>query len=662
MSRWGHPPPAWLVRLSLVVVVVGVVLMVAGAVRTGVTVDETFHVIRLRNFLDHGWYLLDDDLAGGVPGDWVEDSFVYAPVATLLLHLPNVLLGNESWSEVSASADAFVVRHLGTVAIGLATLVATAVVTRVLSASWRWAGVSAAVLVCLPVWTGHSMFNVKDVPVAAGYTWVTLACVLLLCVRPEARWQRAGTAALLVAGLVVAVGTRPAIWPGLAASAGCVLLAVASGMLAEGRQWWRVRDACCAAVVAVAGLAAVYPAVFTRPVQVLLGSTSESAGYRGERFWAYIPIAVLCTVPVVLLLFGLVGSLVRLRHRLRGPRSLDVHDVMVAVVVLQATLLPVLLIIRMPALNGGLRHLLFAAPAVAVLVAAGIAQVLADCSGRAARRAVAAVAAVGLAVPLVTQLQLFPYGYAYANPVSDALGAEFVPDFWQASLREHADDLPPGSFVVCGARGTLEGRIPRQIPNGGQSWLEVSQDCADPGRVTVLAPYVDGSRTPAAVADTFVALLVYDDPATGCEELGRVTRRRLLTDVVVSRAVLCPLVLPAYDGPVALDGAGRGAAHLLGGWTGTGGDAFVSVTDRASVGFAVEGGRQDLVVTVSGEADDDVSFLLNDVPATATPTAGGWEVVGRGDLPAVGGRANVVLTVVPSGTARISRVELERIS
>ncbi|MDR7253782.1 hypothetical protein J2X46_002772 [Nocardioides sp. BE266] len=660
MSPWGQPP-RWFVWLCAAVVVAGTVVTVVGTVRIGITVDETFHVVRLRNYLDQGWYLLDDDLRAGRPGAWVTDSYVYAPVAALFLHVLNVVVGNEAWSEVSTSTGAYVVRHLGVAFLAACTLGATAVVTRLVSASWRWAVVACAVVAALPMWSGHAMFNVKDVPVAAGYTFVTLACMLLVVGERTARRRRAAVVALLLLGVVLAVGTRPAIWPGLAAAVG--LLVLASWRPAR---WWRVVDAAVGVLGGLAVLAAVYPSVFLHPLRWALGATSESAGYQGVRFWGYIPLYVMCTVPVVLLLFGLAGSFVRFRGRVATRRDgWGARDLLMGLVVSQALLLPVLLMIRVPSLNGGLRHLLFAAPAVAVLIAAGIAQVVGDAPGRRGQGVVTAFAAVGLVVPVGAQVQLFPLGYAYANPLSDAAGLGLAGDFWQASFREYADVVPDGAWVICGAKLDDDAHPLREMPNGGQSWLEVGRDCAAPGVTSVLEPFLSSGRKAAGdeVAGDFVAFVVYDDPMPeGCREIGRVTRHRLVTEVVASRALLCPLVLPDYVGPITLDGEGRGATYLLGGWSGDGGEREITVEDRASLGFHVDAPYDDDAIRVEGSADGDIEFLVNNVPAQTESSADGWLVQPPASLPELGEPGNLVLTVVPTdGAARVSHVEVEEV-
>ncbi len=662
MSPWGQPP-RWFVWSCAAAVVAATAVTLAGTVRIGVTVDETFHVVRLRNYLDQGWYLLDDDLGPTGPGTWVSDSYVYAPVAALFLHLLNVVVGNEAWSEVSASADAYVVRHLGVAFLALCTLGATAVMTRLVSASWRWAVVACAVLAALPMWSGHAMFNVKDVPVAAGYTSVTLACMLLATATRPARRRRAAAVLLLTCGVVLAVGTRPAIWPGLAAAVGLLGLVT---LLRRDRSvhWWRLTDAALGTIAGLVLLMAVYPSVFLHPLRWALGATSESAGYHGARFWGYIPLYIMCTVPVVLLLFGLVGCFVRFRGRVaRRREGWTARDLLMGLVLAQALLLPVLLMIRVPSLNGGLRHLLFAAPAVAVLVAAGIAQVLGDAPGRRGRGLVAGVAAAGLAVPVAAQVQLFPLGYSYANPLSDAADLGLAADFWQASFREYADDVPSGAFVVCGAKLDEDARPWRQMPNGGQSWLDVGRDCGTSGALSVLQPFLPADRDPAGpdVAAEFVALVVYDDPSPeGCEEIGRVTRLRFVTEVVASRALLCPLVVPDYEGPFSVDGEGHGATYLLGGWSGDGGDPDITVHDRASLGVHLDELPDRLAIRLEGSADGDVDFLVNNVPAPATASGDGWLVRPPADLPEVGEPGNVVLTLVASGgPARLTHVEVE---
>src|SRR5690606_35864223 len=124
-------PPVWLFRASVLVLLVMVPLTVMGAWQTGISYDEPYHAIRLQNYFSHGWYLLDDDFDGRVPGAWVTDKAVYAPVPALVLHALVVISGIGSAGEVSVAAEGYAVRHLGVVAFAAVGTIAVASIARV---------------------------------------------------------------------------------------------------------------------------------------------------------------------------------------------------------------------------------------------------------------------------------------------------------------------------------------------------------------------------------------------------------------------------------------------------------------------------------------------------------------------------------------------------
>ena len=98
--------------------------------------------------------------------------------------------------------------------------------------------VAVAGLASIPVWSGHAMMNIKDIPVAAGYALVTWGLVRVLVVGRE-RWSRlAATSVLLVAGTVLAVGTRPGIWPGIAGGV-LITAAIVAARVRGGAGSWR---------------------------------------------------------------------------------------------------------------------------------------------------------------------------------------------------------------------------------------------------------------------------------------------------------------------------------------------------------------------------------------------------------------------------------------
>ena len=131
----------------------------------------------------------------------------------LLLHAWSILWGVDGWHDVSTRPHAYPVRHLGVVVIGLVGLAAWRGGSGG-TGYWRWGLVAAAVLVAVPMWTGHTMFNVKDVPVATGHTLCTLGSSSS-CATPAPRPLRVGRAGGTDRGVVLTLGTRPGMWSGL---------------------------------------------------------------------------------------------------------------------------------------------------------------------------------------------------------------------------------------------------------------------------------------------------------------------------------------------------------------------------------------------------------------------------------------------------------------
>jgi hypothetical protein len=661
-------PPRLLLGVAGLVLVAGVAVAVAGAWRTGVSWDETYHVVRMRNYLDHGWYLLDADLDGGAPGAWQEQRYVYAPATMGLLHLWSVLWGTDTAGTISATDQAYAVRHLGVVLLSLVGVAATAVLVRLLLRSWGWALVAAAVLVAVPTWTGHAMFNVKDVPVATGYTLVTLGVVVVVRAS-STRWVVAG-AGTTVAGLVLAVGTRPGIWPGLALAGGVAVL-----VLAAHRRWVRVGVLVGASGLALVALAVLYPAAFTTPVTALVEGALSSANYDGRQGdWFYLPLFLLIELPTLLLTLGAAGAVVVVRRLVRGGARAwapgpGADSVAWVLVLLQAFALPALAVARESNLYTGLRQLLFAAPGLAVLVTVALAALL-QWRAPAARRVAPLLGAAAIAVPLLVQVQLFPYSYAFssvpANLVSPVTAAqdrdlEVQTDYWRTSVRELAPTVPAGGFVTCTPQIDDADRF---LPRASESREDCGVDLIGP-----LAPY-DDLRTGAAPAADGTSFLAVDAGSAfvgdNCEVVAQVTRRLWWREVPMSTVATCDLVLEPLpdDGRVDFAGDGSGAAYLRGSWTmnralpGARLDATGGLVGFTSPGAA---DARDLVLVLTGAGLAGASATVNQEPVAVTGSDTELRVEVPGAVAAAHGDGRVVLSLsTPTpGETRLTRLEVE---
>jgi len=484
-SSVGGPPRA-LVAVAGVVLVVTTVLAVLGAIRTGVTTDEPIHVMRLRNFFDTGWYALDWDYTGAGPGGAGTNTYVYAPVTMLLLHAWSVLWGVEGWHDVATTSHAYDVRHLGVVVIGLVGLVAVAAIGRVVLRSWGWGLVASAVLAATPLWTGHEMFNVKDIPVATGHTLATLGLLLHVRDAPPRRLLRLGRACCLVGGLVLTLGTRPGMWSGLSVLLVVAVLGVLLAPTARRTAFLTLAELAASCGVAAIALVAIYPNLFGSPLKAL-PRTSESSssfldGEKSDRL--YVPRHLVEDLPTLLTAFALTGVVVVVAVLLRRRRPDRVTTARLALVGAQAFTLPVVAVVLGSDLYHGLRQLLFAIPALAVLAAYGMAWWWER--PRPSRRLVAAVAGVALVLPTVDQVTLQPYQTTYVNMATDLLVGsrpdDMRPggDYWRVSIPELVAHTALDHLLLCKATTTKDTDLAYPFTNGGEAFsTSRSTDCRE---------------------------------------------------------------------------------------------------------------------------------------------------------------------------------------
>lgn len=678
MAEGGAPAvPRALLVVAAVVVVATAGMAVVGAWQTGVSWDETYHVARMRNFLEHGWYLLDGDLLDGEPGPWEDQAYVYAPVTALLMHGWAVLAGVEGGGEVVASGEAYAVRHLVVAALGLVGTLAVAATARILLRSWSWGLVAAAVLGAIPMWTGHTMFNVKDVPVAVGCTLVTLGLVRLVTLAPSVaptgrlRPYGAPAAAALVvlAGWLLALGTRPGIWPTLVASHVVALVLLAARLRSGTPRAVGARTAVLVVpVVAWLVLLAIYPALFATPVTTLRESVLSSSRFDDRQGqWYYVPALLVGETPLLLLALLLLGTVVALRWVAGAVRRPDLRAAAWLLVGIQAWTLPLLGMVRESNLYNGLRQLLFMVPATALLMTAGIVALV----GLARRRAAAGsggrtrvvpalvvgLAALAVALPVLDQARLYPYNYAYATLPSYAVDEAADTDYWRTSVRELAPSIPTDGWVTCSPSLDEDRQALRRS-------LEGDDDCAG-DLIGPLSSYDDERTGELGLGPTeFLGITAGPRPAdANCVELARVTRPGPLLGLsgipglperdVMSRLTRCELVLPDYPAEGLTFGPdGDGGAYELGGWSAHMSEEGVGLAQgTAQVGFS-RPTTGDAVLVLRLRDGDDVTATVNGVDVDlAAPDADGRR---RADVPAAAltayGDDRVVVALVRATT------------
>jgi hypothetical protein len=628
--------------LSGIVVVGAVAMGVLGALRTGISWDEPYHVMRLRNYFDHGWFALDWAVTGDGSTTADSNTLVYGPVAMLLLHGLTALVGVEGWDSVATTPAAYDERHLGVLVIGLAGTAAAAGITRVLLGSRRWALFTAAALLALPMWTGHLMFNVKDVPVATGYTLMTLAMVAMVAPVQGHRVLRVGG---LAAGITLMVGTRPAM--SSAVLAGLAVLAV--GVAAAGRfgnARTALAEATTGVVVAAGVLLLLYPNVFAHPGH-LLQSAEQSASFRGGRsaVYGYVPFHVLAQVPLLLQGFFAIGLITAVTFTWRRWRTDTSQATRLALVGVQLLALPLVAIARNSDLYNGLRQLLFASPAWAVLATVGLARAVVWAQDHGRVRLVGGVALVALAAPMVDQALLFPYQYSYFNVALDATGVHVPSDYWRTSVPELLPHIPTDGQIVCGPTrsstlgapaGTREAAgIAPDTMLAGRFSSDSSVDCrTDPLGPLSSAWTAQGLPYDDALPhNEFYALIDRDHQVPqNCTRLAAVTRNRHGRELAMTYVARCRLDASLLsETPVTFmhqpgeNMAPRLWAYAPEGWVMRGSPAAIDAAGAsASVMFETPSGcsHEACRLVLDADAPGDLAASVNDVPTEVAVTAG----------------------------------------
>ena len=391
---------------------------------------------------------------------------------------------SSSGVSVASTASAYAGRHVASGLMALVGVGAVVMIIRLTVRSWPWALFAGAVLGSLPLWVGHGMFNIKDTPVASGYTLATAGIVALATLsNAPSRRTRLGIAwVAIIAGTVLAAGTRAA--SGVAIAAGVVALVIA--MLVAPRPaeadaaWSRWRPSMRvllhgtgAMVASYVILLLIYPNVYRNPVLLAYEALYVSAKFpfpetvmtNGEWMtqpvsWSYLPLWFGAQMPLLVLAGSLVFVawwVMKAVVSYRGRQSAVAGALVLASVpvLVQAFALPLGAALAQSNIYNGTRQFMFVVPALAVLATYGVIVVARavgpDAKRRVLRSAMWSAVALGVVAPLVAQLFLFPYSYAYYNLPTSIAGVDgrWPTDYWRQSARELTQRLPLEGVESC---------------------------------------------------------------------------------------------------------------------------------------------------------------------------------------------------------------------
>ncbi|MFL6088617.1 MAG: hypothetical protein ACJ71Z_00550 [Aeromicrobium sp.] len=444
--------PWLLVVVAAFVAMTGLGMTFVGAGHTGLSADELAHVKRLESFYKDGLFVRNNERRFSEQGTIPPNAYVYAPATVRVMHVFNRLAGNEGPGEASYSGSAFIVRHYVVAAMSVLAVLSAFILAWMMLGSWGWGVVAAGALTAIPMWTGHAMFNPKDTPVAVGNTLMSVAIaglVLAAARAGKARLLATGVATLaMIFGITLMVGTRPGMWPAVLGAYLTTLFILAVGRSIDR---WVLLGLSAALVGSYAALWKLYPRIFSHPIAMLKASVGQSTTFphgvtRGR---SYVFERTAIEWPVLLLIFFLLGTVVAGIICLRTMRTAPRRSVAFGVVGVQAFALTIAVIATNANVYDGLRQLLFAVPAQALLATVGIATALTLARRGALKWMVASLAVAALVLPMIVQARLYPYQYAYGNVVAEMTGAHILNDNWKVSFGEYVEEVQPNVKAIC---------------------------------------------------------------------------------------------------------------------------------------------------------------------------------------------------------------------
>jgi 4-amino-4-deoxy-L-arabinose transferase-like glycosyltransferase len=346
--------------------------------------------------------------------------------------------------------DAFEVRHLLIALTGLGTVVGVALYALSFG-GYTAASVAAITLATMPRFHGSAFNNPKDIPFACAFTFSMLALAKWLAAPCPRR------AHALVTGLAfgLALGIRPGAFPILVVlAAGAVVGWLATLSPSERsalRPMTLVGDTALLLVVAWMTMVAPWPWAHQAPLANPIAAMREAASfsttfdvlfdgttYRSDNLpRIYLPKYLLLSTPPLVLVLAVVG-LIAPRRRDFDPETAQVGLERALVSAWLLAPIAAVVVLR-PNLYDAYRHFLFLLPAIALLAGLGAQAIVDWARDGAARRVAQAMIVAASLLPIVSLVQLHPYGYAYFNTFAGGLaGADgrYETDYWASSHKE----------------------------------------------------------------------------------------------------------------------------------------------------------------------------------------------------------------------------------
>ena len=173
--------------------------IINGSLKIGYNIDEPYHLIDGQNWLSKFSYVTD-----------APTSYVYGPLMGGLSNLFNTLVGNGSIGSYVHNALTFQITHLITAFVGVIGTLSFLLLGKKITSLAYLGMLSSTFLFTIPLWTGSLFHNIKDVPLAVGYTVTSIGLIYFVNFFEDKRNMLIGQL-ITALGFILIMGIRPAI-------------------------------------------------------------------------------------------------------------------------------------------------------------------------------------------------------------------------------------------------------------------------------------------------------------------------------------------------------------------------------------------------------------------------------------------------------------------
>jgi hypothetical protein len=535
-------------------------LSINGVGQIGIQSDENLHLNRLANYIEFGWYLPTVFLQDGIPKMTLDYGRInsYGPVFSLLQHVLNIAIGLETWGNPSNSSMAYEMRHYATVFISIVAGIALASAFLFSTRSLLIAVSFFAILQSLPLWSSYSMFAIKDIPVAAGYTIFTAGLIINWFCKSRPAYFYASI--LIIIGVILSVGTRTAIWLPLALT---ILMSITLIILFQ-KDKLPLHSAFIIAsfFTGILFVLLVNGNYWSSPFNFFFSSVSYSSNFEAWKGLtltdgkllpakpgpSYLPLWIFGSTPIMIALLSLLGIiytfLIAFKFLFKTPSCVGTKEASLGMIIPGILLssqflgLPAAGIVLDSVMYAGMRQHLYVLPAIAGLAVIG------SFWNTSSKQMLASGILVIICLTFTARqtLPLHPYQFIYKNAFAQPVNDKWETDMHWISAREAVRSIPKDSVLYC-YKNPLVGR-------DGNILLPKITDCHNDRQ---LKPFLkekgllsknaldDQKTTDDSLHNIYVLARKYRGApyADGCRPYNNIVRKLGSEEVVISYVLIC---------------------------------------------------------------------------------------------------------------------------